>query len=190
MDKTLFVIDNFYQDPDEIRNQALSREFHVKGNYPGTRTDAVAMPTHEELGKFIQNRIIHQHISYWPDGYNTAFQYTTEDEETWVHHDATMWAGVLYLTPNPPSDSGTTLYRRKSTGVYKWDGVEDSDSDYNKDWDAMKNLEEWEPEITIQNRYNRLIIYQGALYHRSTTAGFGDCKENGRLFQTFFFDTI
>ena len=34
----LIVADNFYDDPDSVRNFALSQEFSVRGNYPGLRT--------------------------------------------------------------------------------------------------------------------------------------------------------
>ena len=32
------IIDGFYENPDEVRQFALSQEFGVKGNYPGQRT--------------------------------------------------------------------------------------------------------------------------------------------------------
>ena len=40
----------------------------------------------------------------------------------------------------------------------------------------------------IGNVYNRLVIYQGDLFHTSLDY-FGTDMHNGRLFQTFFFDT-
>ena len=32
------IIDNFYTDPDNVRNFALAQPFNVTGNYPGART--------------------------------------------------------------------------------------------------------------------------------------------------------
>ena len=34
------VIDDFYSDPDKVRNFALKQEFKVRGNYPGQRTES------------------------------------------------------------------------------------------------------------------------------------------------------
>ena len=34
------VIDDFYGDPDKVRNFALKQEFKVRGNYPGQRTES------------------------------------------------------------------------------------------------------------------------------------------------------
>jgi hypothetical protein len=32
------TIDDFYANPDEVREFALNQEFKVRGNYPGQRT--------------------------------------------------------------------------------------------------------------------------------------------------------
>ena len=109
-----------------------------------------------------------------------------EDSETWVHHDDTEWAGVLYLTPDPILDSGTSIYRHKETLNYKYSSTDSID--YNNSEDA-RNLDKWEPVLSSSNIYNRLVLYKGDMYHRSTIAGFGTTKETGRLFQTFFFNT-
>jgi len=80
------VIDNFYADPDSVRDYALSKEFNVSGNYPGLRTETC---TNE--GGYIDNikstleNIIGKKITYFPlDDYNTSFQYTTKDAKTWI----------------------------------------------------------------------------------------------------------
>ena len=87
------------------------------------------------------------------------FQLCLDGDKTWVHKDDTQWAGVLYLTPDAPVDAGTVIF------------------------DDNENL-----VTMIGNVYNRLVIYRGDLYHRSLEPGFGDCLENGRLTQVFFFD--
>ena len=38
MRTNLIVVDNFYQNVDDVRKFALSQEFSVEGNYPGYRT--------------------------------------------------------------------------------------------------------------------------------------------------------
>jgi hypothetical protein len=38
MNLELMIIDNFYTDPDNVRNFALAQPFNVTGNYPGART--------------------------------------------------------------------------------------------------------------------------------------------------------
>ena len=75
----------------------------------------------------IWSKCIKRKINYWPEEYNTSFQYTTKKDKTWIHHDQTEWAGVLYLTPDAPVESGTSFHRHKDTGIYYWDGTEDTD---------------------------------------------------------------
>ena len=38
MDINFFIIDTFYNNPDEVREFALGKEFITEGNYPGFRT--------------------------------------------------------------------------------------------------------------------------------------------------------
>jgi mannosyltransferase OCH1-like enzyme len=46
----------------------------------------------------------------------------------------------------------------------------------------------WEMVDRIGNVYNRLILYRGDLFHVSLDY-FGQNIQDGRLFQTFFFNT-
>ena len=46
----------------------------------------------------------------------------------------------------------------------------------------------WELVQKVSNEYNKLVLYDGQLFHKSLDY-FGDSLENGRLTQVFFFDT-
>lgn len=185
METNIIVLDNFYNNVDEVRDYALQRNFNIYGNYPGVRTEPEPQEQHGYLKTFFET-ILNKKIMYWPIEYNTAYQYTIEDDTTWVHHDDTRWAGVLYLTPDAPIKSGTSFYRHIDTKISTWTPGEELD--YNKSEDA-NNLDKWEQVSTIANVYNRLVLYNGFSYHRSLLPGFGKTKEDGRLFQTFFFNT-
>lgn len=181
MNLELLVIDNFYTNPDNVRSFALEQPFDVKGNYPGSRTKPY-------LPDDVKNA-----IQYWMSfagkitdwfentGYTGAFQLATAQDRTWIHSDHfNMWAGVCYLTPNAPHTGGTALYRHKETGLHRrTEGKEIGDGyDYTK----------WDKFDVIGNKYNRLILYRADLFHASVDY-FGDNIHNGRLFQTFFFNT-
>ncbi len=179
----MFIIsDNFYQDPHDVRKVALSWDFCVQGNYPGMRT-ASCTGAYRDSIKASFEKIIGEKITHWPEEYNTAFQYTTKDSKTWVHHDTTEWAAVVYLTPNAPLNSGTAIYRHKETGIFQHhEGLLDFNEEKNEQ-------SEWEIIAEAGNVFNRLVLYKGSYYHRSVVPGFGETKYNGRLFQTFFFST-
>lgn len=192
----LIVIDNFYNNPLETRNFVLKQEFFVKGNYPGQRTISYAT---EELKNIIQKYILSfgGRITDFPipksdnsDAdkiYNGSFQYTTSRDRSWVHTDGwNNWAGVLFLTPDAPISGGTAFYKFQDGSMNEEDGKilnnkEETDK-YSQD------LTKWELVDRVGNVFNRLILFNSKRYHMSMDY-FGNSKENGRLFQVFFFST-
>lgn len=190
-DLNAIIIDNFYEDAEAVREMALNMEFGVSGNYPGNRTK----PAYTESTKQLIQAAIRPaagQITYWPDEYTGAFQYTTAADRSWIHaDDGTTWAGVLYLTPNAPLSGGTGHFRHKATGLDRApknpDGSVNREllTEINKD---SQDLTKWEMTDRIANKFNRLILYRGDLFHMSLDY-FGQDKFDGRLFQTFFFST-
>lgn len=176
----LIVIDDFYVDPMKIRNLALKMNFKVSGNYPGLRTE----PYIEDGMKERLESIVGAKITYWPSSYNGSFQYTTEENKSWLHRDATDWSVVIYLTPDAPVDGGTKLYVHKKTGLTRTYNDEEEEL-LNKD---SYNFDAWDMIDRVGNRFNRCVLFRGRHTHISDRY-FGTCLEDGRLFQTFFFNT-
>lgn len=186
-----YVIDGFYSDVDAVREMALNMEFGVRGNYPGQRT----VPVYNESVKGMIQSIIQPFagkITRWDTEYTGAFQYTTQRDRSWMHADqTTRWAGVCYLTPDAPLSGGTGLFRHKATGWMMAPRLADGSYDQ----DALdligkdsQDMTKWEMTNFIGNVYNRLVIYPGDMFHTSLDY-FGTDMYDGRLFQTFFFDT-
>jgi len=179
----MFIIkENFYTNPYQVREYALGLDFNIEGNYPGLRTDPYPEPYFSNMKYEIED-IMNKEILYWPKEYNTSFQVTTKDSHTWVHYDQTAWAAVCYLTPRAPIESGTGIYRHKKQGFYEH---KEGQIDYNQE---HHDPEDWELLDFCGNVFNRIVIYKGSFYHRSVLPGFGNDKYDGRLFQTFFFNT-
>jgi len=191
----LIIIDNFYNNAIETREYILSQEFSVSGNFPGKRTISYA---NEELKEIIQKYIepfgkITQFPCPNPDNsnakdiYNGSFQYTTSRDRSWIHTDKwNNWAGVLFLTPNAPLSSGTGFYRFKDGAMCQEDGNQLNNQDHVDK--CSQDLTKWELVDRVGNVFNRLVLFNAHRYHISMDY-FGDTKENGRLFQVFFFST-
>ena len=195
----LMVIDNFYTNAKETRDYILTQEFKVRGNYPGQRTTSKA---NNHLKEMIQGYIQHfaGKIVKWPmpsttdiDGqnnaeiYNGAYQYTTSRDRTWIHNDGwNNWAGVLYLTPNAPVNSGTGIFRFKD-GTRTVDEAEARGNKKILD-ESSQDYNNWELVDKVGNVFNRLVLFNSKQYHASLDY-FGTNKDNGRLFQVFFFST-
>ena len=192
----LIVIDNFYANSIETREYILTQEFKVRGNYPGQRTHSFA---NQHLKDIIQEYVLPYggKITDFPmpnetnkdnnNIYNGSFQYTTSRDRYWVHIDGfNNWAGVLFMTPDAPLSGGTAFYKFYDGTSCKQD-VEILDNKTETD-KFSQDMTKWQIVDNVGNVFNRLVLFNSNRFHMSQDY-FGDSKENGRLFQVFFFST-
>jgi hypothetical protein len=189
---SLIVIDDFYANPMEVRNFALNQQFNITGNFPGFRTTSLLNDTIKEAIQYVMHPFAGEIVDWFEDGHTGAFQYTTEDHHSWIHSDGGVrWAGVLYLTPNAPLSAGTGFYRHKKTKIDRFVHLtetpteKDLSNPYLTDY---KDITKWELTDEVSNKFNRLILYDATLFHKSMDY-FGKNLYDGRLFQVFFFNT-
>jgi len=181
MQSNLIVIDDFYSNPHEVRDHALSQDFHVEGNYPGKRTNSFLSSEIKKAIQYYLPELVKDWNDYDTTSYSGAYQICTSRERTWIHTDSyNNWAGVLYLTPDAPVSGGTAFYKhRASNDVYTVEGDHGYDSqDYTK----------WEQVDFVGNVFNRLVLFNSKRYHASVDY-FGKDLNDGRLIQVFFLST-
>jgi hypothetical protein len=199
----MIVIDNFYSDPDAVRKFALTQPFNTckessgGGAWPGRRSDFLheinPAISDEFHNTFLGNLLENNPIKY--SGYiETNFQLCYEgDGDSWIHYDTPDWhcthVGIVYLTPNPPENSGTLFYEFDETyraefeeyakkHNYRWYGL-------NRDQDREEFYKFFKQTMEIPNKYNRAVIYGPNRWHKSDKY-FGNTPDTGRLFQPFF----
>lgn len=168
---SILIFENFYTNVDEVRKHALTLDFYREGNFPGFRSPPEPQAQSDYLKQYFEEELLRTKITSWDSPDNTCYQITTTDAQSWVHADSTDWAGVLYLTPDAPIESGTATYRPIVDNA------------------VAARTEDFEQIDSFANMYNRLVLYRGEYLHRSILPGFGTDKYTGRLFQTFFFNT-
>lgn len=193
------VIDDFYRDPESIRDFALALP---KLDFPGAPYAGVQ----SDMGYFtpeIKDRfsdIIGEQVSF-RQGVDVfgSFRISCEGDRgrTHVHFDSARWAAVVYLSDSDVPLDGTIFYRHKRTGLLG--PQEDYDSpNYSvhrqqliEDIVVPDTLDDsaWEQTEAIPHKFNRLIIFQGWQRFHSAGPSFGSSFETGRLTQQFFFDT-
>jgi hypothetical protein len=157
------LIDNFLENPDLMRNVALA-SLYEKSNRKTSWKGHRSFIDNDELIYFIKNKLIDIDDKFKNITLEVFFHYTLDDtkneihnfEKNRLHKDETSWAGVIYLTPNPPKNCGTTLH--DDTGV-------------------LKNI--------VDNVYNRFILYNGSTIH-GVQDTFGEDIHNARLTITIF----
>ena len=186
---TSWIVDNFYENPNEVREFALNQEYIEGGfgrGFIGRRTaNQFLFPGLKERFEEIMGKKITEWETH---GMNGRFQIAWSGEPLVYHCDSQKWGGMLYLTPNAPYQCGTTLYAHKETRARTY---------YDKGWDAAwldvpgdchLDGTPFEPVDVLGNVYNRLVIFDASAIH-SASQYFGTVRDNGRLWQMFFFDT-
>ena len=186
---TSWIVDNFYDNPDEIRKFALEQEFgdeSVITGFVGRRTfNQFLFPGLKEAFESVMGK----KITKWEEhGMNGRFQICWSGERLVYHCDSQRWGGMIYLTPNAPFQCGTTLYADKKNRARTY-----YDQGWDEYWantpgDCHLDRTPFEPVDVFGNVYNRLVIFDASCIH-SASEYFGTNKENARLWQMFFFDT-
>ena len=190
----LWIVDNFYEDPDAVREFALKQYYFDDPGYLGMRTrkqhffDGVK----EEFERIMGLKITGKEM--WEDyGMNGRFQSAIAGTSLVYHCDKQLWAGMVYLTPNAPVAAGTRLMQHKETKVrhshdqivQKDGSVFTIDSAFNQH--TFVDPHPYENCDVAGNVYNRLVIFDAHSIHAAQDY-FGHDIESGRLWQMFFFD--
>ena len=184
--KNLVVVDDFYQNPDYVRDFALKQDLIAHPEFhKGCRTDDrfFAPKTKEAFEDALGFKIKSWHSE---GGYcNGVFQYCKLGDPLVYHCDQQSWAGAIYLTPNAPYDSGTSFFASKASGVR---AATDPNFDYTVVFnDDFLDKNRFYKVDEVGNVYNRLVLWNAQLIHAATSY-FGQTKEDSRLFHLFFFD--
>ena len=180
--KTVWVVDNFYSDPYAVREYALKQEFKPEIEYfKGSRTiEQYFVPGTKEAFERIMGIKIREWESHGMCG---RFQYCTAQDSLVYHNDGQTWAAMIYLNPDAPYCTGTSLYASKN-GARRT-----SDPQYSDEVYAGGFYDETKFELvdSIGNVFNRLFIFDAQNIHAASKY-FGQTKEDSRLFHIFFFD--
>lgn len=184
---TVWIVDNFYENPNEVRKFALDQKYIEGGfgrGFIGRRTEQQFL--FPELKETFEE-IMGKKISKWEEyGMNGRFQIAWSGEPLVWHCDSQTYGGLIYLTPDAPYQCGTTLYAHKKNRARTY-----YDNGWDEEWskEGSNHLDgtPWEAVDVLGNVYNRLVIFDGSCIH-SASQYFGSEKENARLWQMFFFD--
>ena len=183
----VWIVDDFYANPDWVRELALQQEYQVNHDgekgYIGSRTEKQFLfPGLREQFEYIMGK----RISRWEEhGMNGRFQYALAGEPLVYHCDDQTWAGMIYLTPNAPYDTGTNTYALRNTDIRHRSHPEIrrcfQPGSRNFDRYPFDNVDQF------GNVYNRLVIFNAGYLH-SAAGYFGFTPQNSRLWHMFFFD--
>jgi hypothetical protein len=196
----LIVVDDFYDDPLEVRKRALALEFPDHGGkatYAG-RNSRLYLLNQQMLGMF--SRLVGQPLVPARNSPTGHFRISLASDvaSQEIHTDpARDWAGILYLNLPEQCSGGTSFFRHREldldevpadAGTIQRLGFKDrEDMRMSLTTRDGKDRSKWELTMTVPMRFNRLILFRPWMWH-SFTANFGNSLETGRLIQVFFFE--
>ena len=199
------IVDNFYENFNEIREYALNCEYveKIKFSMPGVHTKFL-----HELNPLLFNKATSKLLSIFYDRKtmrNVRFECRTKFEkiysygksynkEGWIHKDEdNKLSAILYL--NGEYEEGTSFYVNKNLGDIDYSLMKYKEQLYSKNNPnideynncLLKHNSQFKEILKVPLIENRLVIFDSSIFHRSN--GLGN-ENNPRIIQTFFFGQI
>tara|TARA_B110000879_G_scaffold95312_1_gene130204 strand:+ start:17 stop:703 length:687 start_codon:yes stop_codon:yes gene_type:complete len=199
------ILENFYEDPDAVRAFALSQKYKFRHQitgaeyvFPGCRSkdlSTINKPLFEKVSKKIISLFHNEEYEHMQWAIATSFQSVpAEYGQGVIHTDHnTVFAAVLYLTPDAPLEAGTSLF--KPNAKYNEEAYKRCLKENDKRFDQGKIImdtsyhEMFDEVVRINNVYNTLILYEGG-HHHAANQFFGKTLKDSRLAQVFFVTKI
>jgi len=172
--KDYLIIDNYFHNPQEIKNWAFKQTFYNKHNHPykenlggflGFRTNYINNIDKDKFDYFINNLLKASELFYEQNFTEfrawLSFSYTLEniklpsfhkDETSLIEKNVKFkkkLSGVVYLNENAEKESGTIIINDNK-------------------------------KLLVENKFNRLILYPSDKVH-SVAKSFGKIKEDARF---------
>lgn len=203
LDKDYFVVDNVLDNIEEVRERCLKRGDWTQGypyrneTWPGMRcqnglTGDEIKIVEDVVKKKTGSRELWQANVPGEGALSHNFVQLVGASESGPrpHTDSKKlcrYAAVLYLTPDAPADAGTSFYRiRYPDGSL---GGNCCPPPYFNLRDALGlralPIEAWQQEMSVDNVFNRLLLYRGDLVH-SASKYFGSSMQEKRMTIVFF----
>ena len=186
------IVDNFFEDPDAVVEMAEELKFYNPntGNWPGTRSKQLHVESNRFFNNFA-NKIQLLFNETAPEYWNLQCHFQKinpfceekydKKNRGWIHQDHDCWfGGIVYLTKNPESDTGTSIYKAKNGFAYQKNSEIQmkeklyrseivDEKEYEEAFDAMND--QYEETVNVKNIYNRFVLFSGNTHHGVQTFG-------------------
>ena len=196
---SLMVVDDFLDNPHDVRNAALKLDYpDIQGAFPGRNSLQRLNLTglEEQVSRLLGERV--EPISPLESHGKCRITLAGDKGRGNVHIDKSHWSGILYLSLPEHCSGGTEFFRHRPTmsdraplsreelAAMKLGSFDDV---YTEIIEKQANdAGKWEKVMDVAMRFNRLVLLRPWLWHTAGPA-FGDSRQNGRLVYLMFFKT-
>ena len=196
------IVDNFYENPELVRDFALSQKFYPSnGRYPGKRTELISDLNRDFFHNFCNklfSLFYNLNEAQFEWNVETTFQKIgrlSENKESkfnqgWIHSDKKFFSGIIYLSED---SVGTNIYEPIDnniiceTDIKKlfYLGKHVNEEEYSRS--ISENNSKFKESIRINGKFNRLVLFEGGVFHGVPSFY---CENEERLTQVFFCEYI
>tara|TARA_B100001094_G_C17947539_1_gene678806 strand:- start:87 stop:836 length:750 start_codon:yes stop_codon:yes gene_type:complete len=174
--------DNFYEDPDYIREFALSLDYRAdSGFFPGVRSECLSTISQEFHYKSV-NKILSMFDDFdspqvsWLaySAFQKIWPFHKDKNHTlnkgWIHSDyGAVLAAVVYLDPEPDIDTGTSFFKPIESDNFLLNSCQDPNYTPEEITDIRKNVFKSMDSCKIDSikHYKRIIEYNNSHFYKT-----------------------
>lgn len=201
------ILDNFFDNPDKIRDYALSLEYEKdpEGRWPGVRSKPlheINRPLFDELCRRVLAMYFELGDSLGTISWEATMHFQKVDEayvSGWIHiDDKVVITSIVYLNKNSNNNGGTSIYKLKNNillpnsnelNKYKLDAYKGLINIKDVEKKREENNNQYLEIIKVKNEYNRILSFPGGFPHGAQDF-FGNKDEDPRLTLVIFFNKL
>ena len=212
---TVVIADNFYQNPDIVRDLILKTPYPVWKDRPGTRNfidyfdcrQSQKLPYLEaqQAVKQIAEEFLHIEVHSPASFFNTnifrLINDQPENSQAFPHDDGNLLTALVMLNTEQECSGGTAFYRSKNPPLDRMPAdpiihekvhkkIFTTDNYETGSQYFMENFDKyWEVLGVVPMVYNRLLVYPGVMFHGAWHLH-NSFKNHFRINQAMFIDDV
>ena len=192
------IVDNFFDEPNKVIEYSKKLNFSMDkaGSWPGSRTEPLTTIDHNFFN-WVSYRIVrllypmnHLDLNWYCDQYFQKVNGEIYKNGGWVHCDfGREITAIIYLSKH--KNCGTSLYTKK-TMFNLAINTEKKEETYktlnfkNEEKYLKENNEMFEKSLTIDSKFNRIVIFDSNQFHAADMFKDDEDKEERLTLITFF----
>ena len=199
------IIDGFFDTPDLVKEFAINQQYakNNEGRWPGARTDYLNVLSeklsNETINKILPHAmgrdVINNDIEIQFEAYFHLIDKFSDDPNDNVNHgfihrdEDYHFAGIIYLNEVCDKRCGTSIYKLKNELEFVPQDIKaplylHGEKVPHFDRDFTRYADQFEESISVDNRFNRLVMFDSQQWHGVTNFHTG--TDEPRLTLVFF----